>query len=498
MSARPHDAVARPDASLRPWRQSGAAAESADPESTNPVGRTATGASLQLRLNGLITALTVAFLILGTAMVVFHARNHVEAEIQSAQDAVVDLLEATVEIPQTGSSQQATQLEQLAGLGTYRHIDVTLRYGSESDVAPDPDGYRTPDAPRWFSKLVKPPDVVTHRKIRVIEQPPAWLVVRAEPADEIAEAWQGARATLALLIGFALAANILVVTVVHRALRPMARVLEGLHGLEQGRYAARLPRMATPELDQLAQRVNALAGTLEATREKNRGLNRRILDVQEEERRRVARELHDELGQSLTAIQAEAAVIGQSLNAVPSSPDGSAGRMVDESARAIGDETARLSGKIRDLVRRLRPAALDKLGLTAALQELVREWDARTDGLLIELEAEESIDRLSAEVQTALYRIVQEALTNVVRHAGATRTRIRVRRLAGTVTLTVADNGRGLSTHVQPVGAHHAGESGFGLFGIHERAAGLGGRGRIQAVPGRGLVLSVRLPVATA
>lgn len=451
----------------------------------------ADGMTLRWRLNVLIMTLTVAFLVLATILVVFNARNFVAAEIKSAQDAVVDLLEATIEIP-VDESGQAVQLDQLAGLGTYRHIDVTLRHGTQEEVRPDPDAYRTPDAPAWFSRLVKPPEVITHRKIPVSESPPAWLVVTAEPADEIAEAWQGARDTLALLLGFAVVANILVVTVVHRSLRPMGSVLRSLEELEQGRYAARLPEYGTPEIDQLAGRVNRLAAALEEVRSRNRGLNRRILDVQEGERRRVARELHDELGQSLTAIQAEAAVVRRSLaeEAEGAAPSAAVVR-ARESAAAIGDETGRLSGRIRDLVRRLRPAALDQLGLSEGLQELVRDWQKRYPDTECHLEVDEVANRLTPDVQTALYRMTQECLTNVARHSGASRVVVRLRDAGNAVTLGVGDDGCGVvSWRAERSGR----EGGFGLFGIQERIAGLGGRCRFFPRPGRGLIAVARVP----
>src|SRR5699024_1951842 len=143
----------------------------------------------------------------------------------------------------------------------------------------------------------------------------------------------------------------------------------------------------------------------------NRRLTLRALSIQEEERRYVARELHDELGQSISAIKALAALIRQRTDKTTSS--------VHESAESIGDIADRTHHVIRSMVRQLRPSTLDELGLVTALQHMVDDWNSRYPDTFCSLQAQSAMPTLSDEVKVNVYRIVQECLTNVAKHAAA-------------------------------------------------------------------------------
>lgn len=221
--------------------------------------------------------------------------------------------------------------------------------------------------------------------------------------------------------------------------------------------------------------------------EENRRLNRRLIRLLEEERRRLARELHDDMGQSLTAIKADAALIINRSHS-PSS-------QISRSARAIGETAGHLYDVIQSLLRRLRPSALDDLGLTAALEALIRTWREHRPGTACTLDIEGDLDRLSEELNIAIYRIVQESLNNVVRHAAATRVHILVHcrcKMEGTreVTLRVRDNGRGVELESVPA------KQRYGLVGMRERVEGLDGQLDLASEPGRGFCLTAHLPVA--
>jgi signal transduction histidine kinase len=190
-----------------------------------------------------------------------------------------------------------------------------------------------------------------------------------------------------------------------------------------------------------------------------------LLKTQEEERRRVARELHDEAGQVLTAVKIELDLEGR---------------------REASEKVARALGRIRDLSNLLRPDVLDDLGLLPALHGLVEDFGERTR-IRARLEAPERVDGLSPDHEVALYRVVQEALTNVARHADAKNVTVRVARAPGAVRLTVEDDGRGAAGEPSPK---------LGLLGIRERVAALGGTLRITGAPGAGLRIEAQLPVA--
>lgn len=212
-----------------------------------------------------------------------------------------------------------------------------------------------------------------------------------------------------------------------------------------------------------------------------RALSSRILDIQERERRALARELHDEIGQALTAVKInlQALLFDASL--------GAAARRVEASV-AIVDEALR---KVRGLSLDLRPPQLDDLGLAAALRwYLARQAEA--SGVAIELEADEALARLDPEVETACFRIAQEAVTNALRHARARRIAVRLCREGEALRLEVRDDGAGFDVGRARAAAAHGGS--LGLAGMEERAALAGGRAEFVSIPGEGTVVGALFP----
>ena len=208
---------------------------------------------------------------------------------------------------------------------------------------------------------------------------------------------------------------------------------------------------------------------------------RHAQDSAERERRRWARELHDETLQGLAGLRVRLAV------AEARSDDAATG----EALREAGEELAAEIGRLRTLITELRPAALDELGLTPALESLVSSV-AATSGLEIDLAVDPGDGRLPAEGETAVYRLVQEALTNVVKHAGAARCAIEVLREADAVVVRVRDDGRGIDEDAL------RDRAGFGVTGMRERALLAGGTLVLRRGDGGGTELRARLPLAVA
>ncbi|MEO8314413.1 MAG: sensor histidine kinase [Pseudomonadota bacterium] len=211
----------------------------------------------------------------------------------------------------------------------------------------------------------------------------------------------------------------------------------------------------------------------------NRHLTGRIIEVQEEERHRVARELHDELGQHLNAIKLDAQALATSVE----------GEGQQESARRIAASADYVYGVAHDLMRRLRPPALDELGLTAALESCVDTWRRSYPALQVRLSTGGKLDDLSEQVNLAIYRIVQEALTNCVRHSQAGRMFIDLTRTpdpAQGLLLEIRDDG---------VGAPPDTRGGGGLAGMRERAVILGGSFELLSEAGQGVTIHVQIPL---
>lgn len=211
-------------------------------------------------------------------------------------------------------------------------------------------------------------------------------------------------------------------------------------------------------------------------------LSTKLINAQEEERRTIARELHDEVGQVLTAIKVELAVAQRLIEA-----RGDPAHLLDDS-RAIVEGAL---STVRDLSHLLHPALLDDLGLPAAVEWYLRGFGIR-HGLRVDLLQEGMEDeRLAPEVETSAYRIVQEALTNVAKHASATACRVYLQRLPTTVLITIEDDGVGCDAAlVQRPGERR----GLGLIGIRERVSELGGAMRLESAPGKGTRVTVELP----
>ncbi len=214
-------------------------------------------------------------------------------------------------------------------------------------------------------------------------------------------------------------------------------------------------------------------------------LRRQLLQAEEDERRRLSRELHDEVGQHLTAL-------GLGLQALSDvTPPGSE---ADRRAQQLRGLVSTMGRELHALAVRLRPKALDDFGLEPALAAYAEEW-SRKSGISVAVHAPVTDERLPDAVESAVYRIVQEALTNAAKHSEATRVGIVVERREGYVHAIVEDDGRGFD----PIGALDTQPSGrlacLGLLGIWERAALLGGTVDIESTPGSGTTLFARIPI---
>ena len=263
---------------------------------------------------------------------------------------------------------------------------------------------------------------------------------------------------------------------------PETRVRElvgATHALRSGNYQKRAPVYAGDEVGQLAEAFNAMAAELEHKETMRRHLLRQVVVAAEEERQRVARDLHDQAGQTLTVLIA-------GLSALKADP----------TARRPGDLHAlalEAYAEVHDLSRTLRPCALDDDGLVIALQEHCRCFAERC-GVRVDCEAV-GLDggRLPGELEVTFYRIVQEALTNAVRHGRAHGIQVLLQRRNGDVLAVIEDDGRGFDTGLWQArsreGAH------LGLLGIQERARLFGGSFRVESRIGAGTGVFVQIPV---
>jgi signal transduction histidine kinase len=240
----------------------------------------------------------------------------------------------------------------------------------------------------------------------------------------------------------------------------------------------RLETSSQVERKRLFEAINQQRGQL-------RALNQKLTDVQEAERKQLARELHDEMGQALTAISINLTAIAQEL---PSECSPDILERLNET-KILTDQTLE---QVRELSFNLRPATLDDLGLVPTLRWYIRQCAKRAN-IQIELEVSGLKDRLPAEIETTLYRLFQEALTNVTRHAQATTMRLTLRRRKASVIAQINDNGRGFD--VAQVLDREIRGNGTGLLGMRERVGLLDGVFKVQSAPGLGTRVSIEIPL---
>jgi PAS domain S-box-containing protein len=242
-----------------------------------------------------------------------------------------------------------------------------------------------------------------------------------------------------------------------------------------------LPDISAVVITQDITERKRAARELEAANHQLRVLSRQLFHLQEEERRHLARELHDEIGQNLTAAKMNLEMIS------PHVPAKVTGRLQD-SVQLLD----RLLTQVRQLSLALRPALLDELGLVPTLRWLV-EQQAQRAGLRTQFDAPEPLKKLGSEIQTVGFRIVQEAITNVLRHAHARSVSIRLEIVGDQLRIKIVDDGNGFELAEVERRAH--GGLGFGLIGMRERAALVGGRVQIISSPNKGTSVEVSLPL---
>ncbi len=440
--------------------------------------------SLRVRLALLITLLFIAVLCAGSIYAIINARKTITEEIQSAALLTSNMLAASVSaIQHTGDPGLYDELlSELDRMETTRHLQIIISLDSNTSSvqALQPGLPIEADAPRWFVNLVKPPVMEFKRVLTSVDSSGTEILIRTDPSDEIGEAWHETRDFLLLLVLFTALANLLVYFILGRDLAPIEAILSGLERIEKGDYRLRLPKFTSVEFSRISERFNHLAGVLLQNREENRRLTRRSLEIQEEERRRLAQELHDELGQSLSAIKAIATSMEQDSAQTATT--------VTESAGLIKNMADDMYGVARGMIRELRPAVLDELGLVPAIQQLVDDWNSAHADTFCHLDLRGDCSRAAGVVKINLYRIIQESLTNVARHAEAKNVHVLLHaRADATLSLTIRDDGAGFDQTQT--------RAGMGLTGMRERVDSMGGELHLETGVNQGVKLTIILPV---
>ena len=394
------------------------------------------------------------------ALLVHQALADVERELQSAE-AVVEYLSETAERDPVSLQPRLTR--------SLRHVRVHWLEPGEAARLPAQDGL---DA--WLGRLLF---AEARHSAQVLDlKDGRRVMIAVDPRDEIDEVWDSLQQVL-FLCGLALLVSLLTIRwAVRRGMHLLDELLRALQQVSGGQLHVRLRAQGMPEARQLATHFNRMTGALEQARADNTQLTQTLLAVQEQERTHLAQTLHDDLGQYLAGIRAQACL----LRLVADQPE-----TVERTVRELEHNCEHLQQGFRALVHDLYPVVLQHLPLSEAFAMLVEQWQGR-QGIDCWLQVSAQLPALSGPNKTHLYRLLQEALTNIARHAEASQVRIRLQHCGGHLRLLIRDNGRGARQPQRP---------GVGLYSMFERARSLGGNLRIISHPGAGWALALSMPL---
>lgn len=454
--------------------------------------------SLRAGLSWLIGMVLLATLLINLAIQLMHAGPRVRAEAGSNLRVVREFVLTTIASLPDGGDPTPSLRRLYANLGSLRHVDIRILDRGEAPPARWSVDYHVNDAdpPAWFVKLVdvSPPRVILV-PIRVHESDYGNVAIVSNPLDELEEIWSDMTWLASISLVVTLAIILLVLLLVRYSLRPFDALQAGLADLEAGKSGIRIAPRGASEFRNISNALNSLATTLDRVRHENRDLVNELVQIQDGERKEIARDLHDEAGPCLFSIRAAAASLQEAL--AETSPDHERlrqlGLIVDRACEA-------LQSLFRGLLGRLRPQGLTELGLEAALKSLFVSWSLGHPEVELRLVAPHDLSSLDETTAFTAYRVVQESVTNIFRHARATSAQVSVSfgcnalRDAGedeaedapTLILLIEDNGIGIAE------AHR---SGMGLLGMRERVQALGGTMQVDRRAEGGTRVTVSLPI---
>ena len=439
--------------------------------------------SLRFRLNLALTIVLCIAVFVVMAYLVVNARRAISEELNASVELSSKLVALVLgDVPPSELAELTAELgAQLASVGDTRHLRIAItseeRYAGAQSAFPAPPG-----VPRWFVRLVNPEPLLLVRAV-TIGNGPEQVLLRADAADEIAEAWRDFIPAIAMLLIFGMLANLLIYIMLGPALRALTEISSALLKLREGDYQSQVPAVGVAEIDIIVERFNTMSAALRRSTEESHKLARQSLVIQEAERRRLAQELHDELGQSISAIKALAVSIRGQASRSPAA--------VVDSASTIVDISSDIYERVRHMMVQLRPLVLDELGLLPALQHMIDEWNQYHEDTFCEFRTTGTIPRMSDDKEINCYRIVQEALTNIAKHAQATTASVCVARAGGdSLSITISDDGSGFE--------RDSAQRGLGLVGIRERTEALGGSYQLEAGCGAGTRWEITIPLGSA
>ncbi|WP_375311373.1 histidine kinase [Bradyrhizobium sp. A5] len=357
--------------------------------------------------------------------------------------------------------------------------DIQFRSTETGSAPPPKESLRGQHGvPQWFVDLIAIPDMDAASPVIIDGKRVGDLVFLPDLSADLFEKWIGFLALTSLIAVLMMLTGTIAYLFAGSALRPLQNLGAGLTRIRRGDYATPIPIAGPPEIRQSCEEANALAATLAQLSQDNRDLLHRLVSLQDDERRDLARELHDELGPLLFSIRAGTTALIET--APPAGNLGNATREVMRSVEALQQTNRRI-------LDRLRPLYIEELGLERSVQTLLQNFRRQAPQIALTATLAPDLDDIAGPLAQTVYRLIQEALTNVLRHAGASHAHVQATIAGSALTIEIADDGGGFPAD---------NVFGRGLTGMHERVRALSGSLSLLRADERTYV-RCRLPVET-
>jgi len=440
--------------------------------------------SLRFRLIGLVAIVLVVSLGLGGAIVSFIASRSVQTEMSAALLVGRQAIDNAMEDLQNSRDAQRDLRNLIASFNGNRHLNVALAGDAAAIASPAKEDSPFGDAPAWFARLIGVAPTDERIVIAIAGHRGGTIAIETDPHNEILEVWNEFCESLIVLALFCGQTILLIYLFTGRALRPLDRMAAALEKVGEGDYDTRIIDSMAPELSRLRDSFNRMAQQLAAMDQGNRDLNEQLQTLQAQERRDLARDLHDEVGPFLFTINVDAANISRLLKQGRSSE-------ISGHVQSIAEAVGHMQREVRSMLGRLRSPGLAEFGLADAIGNMIEFWRRRNPEINYRVSIAPDCEGLGEFADMTIYRIVQECVSNAVRHGKPRAISICVRHSGdgpdggGEIIAEVADDGHGMR---EPTG------SGLGLLGMNERVTESGGRLTLSSNPGGGVAVVAALP----
>jgi two-component system sensor histidine kinase UhpB len=412
--------------------------------------------SLRARIGILLGGLFLTALMVGLILLwVFSTEQILEENEPSARSAIM-MAAALNSALNVSTNPDATMQAFVASINSDSRDAV--RFRKDGEFSPAEPAPRAGKVPAWFIRALDVPDLAQHIPVLVKDRRVGDLVFEPDLSAQIYEKWIGFLSLLAACVVLALLAGALSFVTIGAALRPLRELADGLSRLRAGDFTTTVDCAGPPEIRLSCISVNELGTTLGKLSSENRGLLRRMVSIQDQERHDISRELHDELGPLLFAIRANVTAMVDD--------NGDDRHRASEGQQRVLQAVETLQMTNRRILERLRPLLIEELGLNASIKKLLRDVHAQVPDLAVTFEIDPEIVNADIVVAQTVYRVLQESITNVLKHADATKMNVRTKLSNDAILVEVADNGT--DAPEQPT-------FGRGLTGMRERLRALDG-----------------------